>query len=139
MKIKILLSFFAVISLINVNSQTTTPNNIGTAAKFLGYSNNFSLQTRTDNIVRSKYNGTINYGVGGYAPTQKNGYMLLGFSGTFAAPFFGVNTPGAYSLMHLNGPNGGFVQNGGYRPWMQTGITFTDNQDLSYMGIRSVS
>lgn len=41
-------------------------------------------------------------------------------------------------MLHLAGRDGTFVQDGGYRPWMKTGITFTDNNDLSYFGLRKV-
>lgn len=43
---------------------------------------------------------------------------------------------GAFPLLHLNG--NASVQQNGYRPWMQTGITLTDNQDLSYIDLRQV-
>ncbi|MFN3341431.1 MAG: hypothetical protein ACK40M_01970 [Flavobacteriales bacterium] len=68
--------------------------------------------------------------------------MLLGFSQAFSAGLFNpaINT-GAYSLLHLNGNsnNPAFVQDGGYRPWMKIGITFTDNQDRAYIGYRANS
>jgi hypothetical protein len=38
--------------------------------------------------------------------------------------------------LHLNG--GAAVQQNGYRPWMKTGITFTDNQDMAYFGMRQL-
>jgi hypothetical protein len=40
--------------------------------------------------------------------------------------------------LHLNGRDQGFAQDFGFRPWMKTGITLTDNQDLSYMGLRQI-
>jgi hypothetical protein len=46
------------------------------------------------------------------------------------------NDKGAYSLLHLNGTAP--IQQNGYRPWMKTGITFTDNQDMSYFGLRQI-
>jgi len=88
-------------------------------------------------LNRMKLNGTVNYTVNGFAG-QRDGYLLLGFSQTYASSLFTGATSGAYSQLHLNGPNGSFVQNGGYRPWMQTGVTFTDNDDLSYFGLRKV-
>ncbi|MBW6481680.1 MAG: tail fiber domain-containing protein [Vicingaceae bacterium] len=47
---------------------------------------------------------------------------------------------GPFSLLHLNGRTGlnSFVFAGGYRPWMRTGITFSDQIDLGYVGLRSV-
>jgi hypothetical protein len=46
------------------------------------------------------------------------------------------NNRGAFSLLHLNG--NGIVQEFGYRPWMKTGITLSDNNDMSYIGLRQV-
>lgn len=67
----------------------------------------------------------------------RNGYLLLGgdmpmFPG---GPNALYNT-GPFSLLHLNGVNGNFAQQFGHRSWMRTGITFTDNDDMSYFGLR---
>ena len=62
--------------------------------------------------------------------------MLLGHTNTFSQNL--LNQQGAYSLLHLNGRDGTFVQEGGFRPWMKAGVTLTDNNDLSYIGLRRV-
>jgi hypothetical protein len=98
---------------------------------------NSGIYTITDNQNRMKLNGSVNYPVNGFGG-QRDGYLLLGYSQNYATSLFTGATSGAYSQLHLNGPNGSFVQNGGYRPWMQTGVTFTDNDDLSYFGLRKV-
>lgn len=71
--------------------------------------------------------------------------MLLGFNNTSITDNSNIYTnKGAFSLLHLNGPVTGSTaltnqyQEFGYRPWMKTGVTFTDNRDLSYMGLRQV-
>jgi hypothetical protein len=109
------------------------PNIFGTAT-----TNNNPIYTQTNGVNRMKINGSLPYVVNTY-PGVRDGYLLLGYSGTFAAPLFNGATNGAYSQLHLNGFDGTFVQTGGYRPWMKTGITLTDNNDLSYFGLRSVA
>ncbi|MCF8444550.1 MAG: tail fiber domain-containing protein [Crocinitomicaceae bacterium] len=115
----------------NLSAQGTATNNI------FGTRWNSGIYTITDNQNRMKLNGSVNYPVNGFAG-QRDGYLLLGYSQNYATSLFTGATSGAYSQLHLNGPNGSFVQNGGYRPWMQTGVTFTDNDDLSYFGLRKV-
>lgn len=107
---------------------------------------NSPIYTYTDAQIRHKVNGSYNpinqYGINGYiggagvTNINTSGYLLLGHSAGFSNTLF--TTQGAFSLLHLNGRDGTFVQDGGYRPWMKTGITFTDNNDLSYIGIRKV-
>ena len=99
---------------------------------------NSPIYTVTNGVNRMKLNGSLPYVVNTY-PGVRDGYLLLGYSGTFAAPLFNGATSGAYSQLHLNGFDGTFVPTGGYRPWMKTGITLTDNNDLSYFGLRSVA
>ena len=101
------------------------------------------------NTYRMKLNAIFNiptqYGIDGYntfgntnTTVNTTGYMLLGPNGTFQTqPTLNIyNDKGAYSLLHLNGTAP--IQQNGYRPWMKTGITFTDNQDMSYFGLRQI-
>jgi hypothetical protein len=92
-----------------------------------------------------KLNGNVNYGINGYTNVAnpannigKDGYLLLGPGGTTNSPepIYGSSLQGAYSLLHLKGFS---INSAGYRPWMKTGITFTDNGDLSYFGLRAVN
>lgn len=80
------------------------------------------------------------YGTFGNGPNQVNtsGYLGLGSGLTGSYKLWEDNTSGPFTLLHLNGRNGTFVQDAGYRPWMKTGITFTDNQDFMYFGTRGV-
>ncbi len=76
---------------------------------------NFPIRIITNNTLRMKLNHTLNYAVGTYPLAQRNGYLLLGYTGTYSAPIFDIANGGAFSLLHLNGPLGTFVQQGGYR------------------------
>lgn len=101
------------------------------------------------NTYRMKLNAIFNiptqYGIDGYntfgntnTTVNTTGYMLLGSNGTFQTQsnLSIYNDKGAFSLLHLNGTAP--IQQNGYRPWMKTGITFTDNQDMSYFGLRQI-
>jgi len=107
----------------------TTPNNI------FGTMWNSPIYTYTNGQPASKLNGTINYAINGFAG-NRDGFMFLGYTQTWSQNRF--ENQGAFSLLHLNGSKGNFIQDAGYRPWMRTGVTFTDNNDLSYIGIRKV-
>lgn len=111
---------------------------------------NSPIYTQTNGVNRMKLNGAFTsnatqYNIDGYSvwgntatTVNTTGYLLLGpnapFQTTTGQTIY--NDKGAYSLLHLNGSN--LIQQNGYRPWMKTGITFTDNQDLSYIGLRKV-
>jgi hypothetical protein len=104
------------------------------ATSFLGSINNESLRIRTNNQLRMKLNPTINYQVNGLLPGARNGFLLLGQD--VPSMNTGINIynagSGAFSLLHLNG-TGSAVQELGYRNWMQTGISFTENRDLFHL------
>lgn len=105
----------------------------------------------TQGTYRARLNGTFTniinqYQVNNYSfqatgtnGINTSGYLGLGFNmqGIWSQNGAG-SAAGPYSVLHLNGRDGTFVQNGGFRPWMKTGVTFTDNNDLSYMGLRKV-
>lgn len=112
-----------------------SPNIFGTAT-----GNNNPIYTQTNGVTRTKLNGNVSYLVNNYNGIR-NGFMLLGASGTSITDGSNLyNQKGAFSLLHLSGVGvSGGVQEYGYRPWMQTGITFTDNRDLSYFGMRKLS
>ena len=86
---------------------------------------NGAMQFATNNIQRMIVNGdrtaTIGAVLGGFnVPT--NGYVGIG-PNTLNL----WSTKGPFSLLHLNGGSvPGPVQDLGYRPWMQTGVSFTD-------------
>ncbi len=104
------------------------------------------------NTYRARLNGDFTfpnqYPINGYTfsndqnGVNTSGYFGLGFNKDALwsqNPASGLGNPrGPFSLLHLNGREGDFVQQFGFRPWMKTGITFTDNNDLSYMGLRKL-
>ncbi|HRO75093.1 MAG TPA: hypothetical protein PLP27_02960 [Crocinitomicaceae bacterium] len=108
-------------------------NNIYAPTWFLGWdvSNGVNpLLIKTNNINRSKFNGNVNYTVGGYAGAR-NGYMLVGIdNNSISAGNPNIYTQkGAFSMLHLNG-TGSQYQEYGYRPWMDAGVTFTGNRAI---------
>ncbi|HRP39806.1 MAG TPA: tail fiber domain-containing protein [Chitinophagales bacterium] len=116
-------------------------NNAGTAGS-LDIRNDFNqpINIFTYNAQRMKLNHSVSYTINGISGTNmgREGYLLLGADNSFNStsnPIY--NTGGAFSLLHLNGKSNG-IDELGYRNWMQTGITLTGNQDLSYMGLRQV-
>jgi len=95
--------------------------------------------TITDNINRMRLNGNVAYPVGGFAGAR-NGFLLLGpNSGVTGGSLYGTANRGAFSLLHLNSGVGAFAQEGGYRPWMNFGITSTHNQDFMFLGQRATN
>jgi hypothetical protein len=96
---------------------------------------NSGIYTMTNGQYRMQLNGSVNYPVNGFTGVR-DGYLLLGQQ--MLNNYSSVN--GAYSQLHLNGANStiNFMPSLGYRPWMQTGVTFTDNSDLAYVGLRKV-
>ncbi len=117
----------------------------GSTANIFGTFFNSPIYTYTNSTKRMKLNGFFTpgsqYPINGYTGLQTvntSGYMLLGNDGPSLATGLSIyDTKGAFSLLHLNGP-GTQVQELGYRSWMQTGITFTGNSDLSYIGLRKI-
>lgn len=102
----------------------------------------------TGTTFRSKincgYTSLSQYTVNGFTYGTTNttinttGYMLLGYNSLLGTGRL-YDTKGAFSMLHLNGktPNEQ-IQEFGFRPWMKTGVTFTDNKDLSYIGLRKI-
>src|SRR3989338_4778019 len=114
---------------------------------------NSPIYTITDGTNRTKLNGRFTpggvsgqYTINGYTfgNTQQtvntSGYMLIGVDGNSITDNLGLyNRKGAFSLLHLNGATASNnYQEFGFRPWMKTGVTFTANRDLSYMGLRAL-
>ena len=112
--------------------QSSSANNAYLATKYLGWNTSNGVNPllfKTNNIGRMLIGGDLTSmpAINGYSGTNRSGYVLMG----------DLNVPkGPFSILHLNGVNGN--QEFGYRPWMKTGITLTDNGDFSYMGMRQV-
>lgn len=133
----------------NNQANTAWSNNI------FGTNWNSPIYTVTGGVnnYRMKVNGIFDpgsqYSINNYTPFNSTlnttGYVLIGRNNNSLGPSNSGQSMhrdmGAFSLLHLNGPgNGGNdeFQEYGYRPWMKTGITFTGNRDLSYMGLRQL-
>ena len=99
-------------------------NNNNGANNIFGTLWNSPIYTVTNGVNRMKLNGSLNYSIDGYN-IARSGYLLLGSGVAPSTGLFNNANLGAYSQLHLTGRNGTFVQTGGHRPWMQTGITFT--------------
>ncbi len=134
----IYLVFGGLLCIQNTNAQVTSATNVYGANRYLGFdvSNGVNpLLFRTNAINRMRLNGTQSYSVAG-STQPRDGYLLLGANiPSNGTPIYDI---GAFSMLHLNGANGTFVQQFGFRDWMRTGITLTDNNDLSYFGIRQI-
>ncbi len=118
---------------------------VGGTNNIFGTKWNSPIYTITSDQFRMKLNGNVNYGINGYTNVAnpannigKDGYLLLGPGGTTNSPepIYSSSLEGAYSLLHLKGFS---INPAGFRPWMKTGITLTDNGDLSYFGLRAVN
>lgn len=141
---KITLTLFLGLTSLQLISQISQPNNGYTAGNFVGFNATNGINPllfRTNNINRVRLNGT--YGVqpiiNGYGTAQgvnTSGYLGISPGTGASLNWLSTNTP--FSQLHLVGRNGAFIQGFGFRPWMQTGVTLTDNQDLSYFGLRQV-
>lgn len=106
-----------------------TPNN--GSNNIFGTQWNSEIYTITNGNYRMRLNGqTDTYTVNGSNAVARPGYLLIG------RPLGGMFTQrGAFSQFHVTGLN---PTQFGYRPWMETGTTYTANSDLSYFGIRSL-
>jgi len=88
---------------------------------------NLRMEWRTANIQRMLLNGTVSYPIGATGNQASNGFLGLCANGTL----WNGNV-GPFTRLHLN--DGGVPQQASYRGWMKNGITFTGNQDHSYVG-----
>lgn len=139
-KFKYLLAAIMILSQVSLNAQWLLTGNTPSTTQFLGTINNEFLRIRTNNQFRMKINPTINYQVNLLGLQPRDGFTLIGrnTSNGGGTGMIYDNNWGAYSLLHLNG-EGTFVEEWGYRNWMQTGITLTGNRDLSYIGLNKLT
>jgi hypothetical protein len=125
--------------------RVATYTNTDANSAYLGTVQNGWLNFRTDNINRTKLNGTYTnnanqYDIDGYTTfgntnttVNTSGYLLLGQNAPFQVGGGSIydSDRGAYSLLHLNG--GANIQQNGYRPWMKTGITLFGNESTIHL------
>ena len=134
MKIKLMIIIISllIIKSDTIYSQATVANNAGSASQFLGWIGNYHLNFKTNNIQRMRINGT-------YSSVINSGTInTTGFVGISNNPTFWSSAQGPFSLLHLAaGTNSTF--DAGYKSWMADGLTFTANNDLGFLGLRTVS
>lgn len=80
--------------------------------------------------LNANFTSVTQYTINGYGSSLINtsGYLLLGVDGTSITDNANLYAAkGAFSLLHLNGATASnSYQEYGYRPWMKTGLTFTE-------------
>ncbi|MFN4233515.1 MAG: hypothetical protein ACK4IK_01780 [Bacteroidia bacterium] len=99
-------------------------NTISNGNNIFGTMWNSPIYMVTSGTLRTKLNGNIGYTINGFAAQQKNGAFLIADGQFPINGGFYTNGFGAFSLLHISGNNGTFVQQEGYRPWMHAGVTF---------------
>lgn len=104
-------------------------------AGILGSNTNFEVLFRTDGENRMKLNQSVSYDINGFN-VNRDGFVWLGPDAPVSGGSY-YNNKGAFSLLHLNGTTTLAAIELGYRPWMKTGITFTENSDMMYVGRKS--
>lgn len=109
---------------LGANSMSTVPLLLKTVPT------NLSIDFSAGNILRARLNPTTSYTIGGFPSQNKDGSLLLSPD---VNNFLGAGAPGPYSLLHLAAADN-TAQQGSYRDWMKTGITFTGNADQNYVG-----
>ncbi len=122
-------------------------NNLGGGnppdANIFGTFYNSPIYTYTNSVPRMIVNGTktpalFPLGINGHA-FDRSGFVGIGGNG---GDFYNIANPntnrGPYSLLHLHGTETPWLDQLGHHDWMRTGITFTDNHDLAYLGMRTV-
>lgn len=84
----------------------------------------------TENARRMRLSFNETYGIGSFPNQQKFGSLLL-------CPkvdgLYNNGAKGPFSLLHLAGDDHN-AQQASYRPWMNVGVNFTDNNDQDYIG-----
>jgi hypothetical protein len=97
---------------------------------------NSPIYFMTSNVNRMRLMGSnFNFGINGYNGIDNSGFLFLGAEQNYMSNGLGAFAAngGAMSLLHLNGGEGGAIQDFGYRLWMKQGLTFTNNEDFGYL------
>ncbi len=103
------------------------------APLYMGTNFDYPLRIYTNGLNRMQINGSHTYNINNQGSMLREGFVGIGHNYT---PAYSWSTPGPYSLLHLNGYEGTFMQALGYRNWMKSGITITANNDIMYIGPR---
>jgi hypothetical protein len=130
-----------IIGIYAYNQNWTFPGNPGTPESKLGTTNQFPMRVITQNALRMYINPNVTTSVNGQPALARNGFVGIGFNHGITNnnwnDVLGNPSGGPLSLLHLSGPEGTEMGTGGFRNWMRSGITFTANHDLMYVGPRA--
>lgn len=96
------------------------------------YSGGFRFETNEN--IRMRVNGNSSAIINGFS-INNSGFIAISNNQMFWNDSGSPKTP--FSLLHLAGGSVNYQQTG-YRGWMTDGITFTTNNDLEFIGPRSV-
>jgi hypothetical protein len=101
---------------------------------------NSPIYTQTSAINHMKLNGTVSYPIAGAPSAPRDGFLLLTnnpniFVGGTPGGLMGAAS-GAFSLLHLVGDDSPNMQTNGYRNWMRNGLSFNNNFDAAFVGVR---
>lgn len=105
-------------------------NILSTSNNIFGTVWNSPIYTITDNMVRSRLNGTQNTLINGVVQNV-DGYFGIGRNN-----FFDTNSP--WSMLHLEGTNSS-PGSLGWRSWMNTGVFMKENTDNMYLGVKLIT
>lgn len=138
MKTKIMIFLLLLSSSTMFAQPWMTGGNAAASGDYLGTNNNQPLLFHTFGIERVHINPNRTQTISGYT-FNSNGFIGIGQNSVAPTHPNGVwNDFGPFSILHINGFGGSEVKPSGFRPWMQAGVTFTDNNDLSYVGLRKM-
>jgi len=104
-----------------------------TGGAYLGWNAGQNLELRTNNLTHMQMMQTGSTTINGF-PIDYDGFV--GISQDPILFTSGIGSP--FSLLHLNGDNGGGALTNGYRDWMRYGLTYTHNRDMMYVGQREM-
>ncbi|MBK9175464.1 MAG: tail fiber domain-containing protein [Flavobacteriales bacterium] len=91
------------------------------------------LRLLTNTTERARINASGSYTIGSFTGQVASGFLGVSPNSTLWA----AGNPGPFSRLHLH--DGTTVQSASYRPWMKNGVTFTGNQDHSFLGQKSAA
>jgi len=101
---------------------------------YFGIRDNYPLRVYTNDVQRMHVNALTTNVVNSQASMNRDGFVGIGRS--FTPTDTWNSATGPYSLLHLNGNDGTFMERLGYRNWMRNGITLTASNDIMFIGPR---
>jgi hypothetical protein len=115
---------------VNLTTEWFGADAVSTAPLRIETRANQPIDWYTNALRRVTLRPNENYTIGSFMSQVKNGHMLLSPD---VDQFYAGPARGPFSLLHLAAATDNGQQTS-YRPWMNTGITFTGNADHQYVG-----